>query len=543
MKFSLKTDSVLKARSKALSLAKKYQQLFKWVRFQTGMGKMTEKEIRDVVDCFVDLAGDSDLWEESPPENSKSLTPEILRDKILKAKDVALDYEHAADTGDFSEMTKVKGMVDHLLDHIVENPPVKGSPEYKMLCQKAAEAMRDRWDSYRKHHIERLAGVTIAVSDGVLVPQQTEPVDEGPLLSTVIEEYISYRDSLPEDDTEKWTPKLRKGHVSALDLFAEYNDDGKIPINRIKTPNCYEFQDMLRRFPSRRKGTNAFKNKTIPQLMETDIQDTLHGQTINNYLSRVKVFFAYAVKRGHYGSPNPVVGIHIKDSRSPDEKRDNFTNEELKALFHSTEYVEDTFTEPFQFWTPLIALFQGMRQKELSQLYLDDIQPVDGVWVFRVIKNTTEKDKTVKTDSSRRLVPIHPFLLKELKFLNYVEHLRGKGGKRLFPELPFSEEGYGRKVGIWFNVTYKVACGIKPPPDGALKDFHSFRGNFISLAAEKNVPIEKRRAVTGHTGKRTDSKVYVVLPVKQLLDEVVAKIDFHKTLKLTPLKKCRFAQY
>jgi len=63
MKFSLGTDSVLIARSKALSLAGKNQQPFRWVRFQNSMGKMTEKEIQDVVDCFVDLAGDADLWE------------------------------------------------------------------------------------------------------------------------------------------------------------------------------------------------------------------------------------------------------------------------------------------------------------------------------------------------------------------------------------------------------------------------------------------------------------------------------------------------
>ncbi|BBO77135.1 hypothetical protein DSCW_45520 [Desulfosarcina widdelii] len=75
-----------------------------------------------------------------------------------------------------------------------------------------------------------------------------------------------------------------------------------------------------------------------------------------------------------------------------------------------------------------------------------------------------------------------------------------------------------------------------------MKDFHSFRKNFINLASQKNAPIEKRRMVTGHTlGSGVDSQVYVVdLPVRQLFEEVISVIDFHKTLKLDFLRESKF---
>jgi len=50
------------------------------------MGKLTDTQIQDIVEVIVDLAGDSDVWE-LYQDDSKSLNPGNLRDKILKAKD------------------------------------------------------------------------------------------------------------------------------------------------------------------------------------------------------------------------------------------------------------------------------------------------------------------------------------------------------------------------------------------------------------------------------------------------------------------------
>ena len=87
----------------------------------------------------------------------------------------------------------------------------------------------------------------------------------------------------------------------------------------------------------------------------------------------------------------------------------------------------------YQFWTPIIALFTGMRQNEIAQLHLEDIrQDEEGVWLIDV---NDRGDKKVKTKSARRLIPIYPFIVKELKLPDYVEMLKGEGGNTAFPRV------------------------------------------------------------------------------------------------------------
>ena len=82
-----------------------------------------------------------------------------------------------------------------------------------------------------------------------------------------------------------------------------------------------------------------------------------------------------------------------------------------------------------------------MRQNEIAQLHLSDIKKSeDGVWVFEVIEN--REGKSVKTTAGKRLVPIHPFILKELNFRGLCRDLKSKGVERLFHELKKSNEGF-----------------------------------------------------------------------------------------------------
>jgi hypothetical protein len=90
-------------------------------------------------------------------------------------------------------------------------------------------------------------------------------------------------------------------------------------------------------------------------------------------------------------------------------------------------------------------------------LRLDDFQKVDGLWVIDI---NAKKEKKLKTKSSVRMIPIHPFLLTSLKLVRYVESLRSQGHIRLSPELKNRREGYGMIVSRWF-ARYKERCGVE----------------------------------------------------------------------------------
>lgn len=79
----------------------------------------------------------------------------------------------------------------------------------------------------------------------------------------------------------------------------------------------------------------------------------------------------------------------------------------------------DTST-PERYWIPLVGLYSGMRQGEICQLYVDDIQQYDDIWCFNV---NDSGDKRVKNLASKRIVPVHPNLIK-IGFLDYVEGMR-----------------------------------------------------------------------------------------------------------------------
>jgi integrase len=97
----------------------------------------------------------------------------------------------------------------------------------------------------------------------------------------------------------------------------------------------------------------------------------------------------------------------VSDARRDDEKRFAYEPDELKTLFCSNKYLNDSFHESFQFWVPIIGLFTGCRLEEICQLHLDDIRQERDVWVFDI---NDKKEKRIKTPSAKRIVPIHPFL-------------------------------------------------------------------------------------------------------------------------------------
>ena len=100
---------------------------------------------------------------------------------------------------------------------------------------------------------------------------------------------------------------------------------------------------------------------------------------------------------------NPAEGMQLPDPRRDDELRTVFSNEDLHKLFHSPQYKEDTHNHAYQFWVLIIALFTGMRQNEIAQLYVDDIRQDHGLWVFDI--NANAPDKHLKTKNAKRLVP------------------------------------------------------------------------------------------------------------------------------------------
>lgn len=161
---------------------------------------------------------------------------------------------------------------------------------------------------------------------------------------------------------------------------------------------------------------------------------------------------------------NPVTASRIhkrlgsgKPKRRLDDNR-GYSWSELVTLFSHPEFQQLRTAEGRPgnavFWIPLIAAYTGGRREELAQLYVEDTHhDARSGWFIRIIDD--HPDKSVKTDSSRRDIPIHPDLIA----LGLLTLVQGRMyGTRLFPQLVKVSDGFAGIVSkSWRPVTQR--CG------------------------------------------------------------------------------------
>jgi integrase len=165
-----------------------------------------------------------------------------------------------------------------------------------------------------------------------------------------------------------------------------------------------------------------------------------------------------------------------------EEGRQPFTTEEIRSIFARPQYQTgdgrhiskgNQTWAPFEYWLPLLGAFAGCRIGEVSQLHLNDVREVSGVWVLDI--NDSTKDKRVKTqDTSIRRIPLHPKLI-DLGFLEYCDSLRQAGYRRVFPELTYSR-GDARYAKDPIRKMSAMLASLGMPRNGE-KVFHCLRHN------------------------------------------------------------------
>lgn len=146
-------------------------------------------------------------------------------------------------------------------------------------------------------------------------------------------------------------------------------------------------------------------------------------------------------------------------------------------------------------WGALIGLYTGARVSEVAQIFLRDFIDIGGVKCVRI---TNDSDgQSVKTENSKRLVPLHPDLLK-LGLWDRVLSLRAQGHVRLFPDMRInSKSGAGNAISKSFSY-YLASLGIKPRRAAGIVGFHSLRKSVVQMLQGSTMPAERRRAVVGH---------------------------------------------
>lgn len=253
-------------------------------------------------------------------------------------------------------------------------------------------------------------------------------------------------------------------------------------------------------------------------LTEFEKLDVQGKTTLSSKLTIVKNMFDYCVEKKII-EETPFSSERsyrwrdlIKDVGNAVQTRNPFSHEELIRMFKI--FIEKDFFKDDNiayFYVPMISLFSGMRIEEICKLRKADIIKENGIYCFDI-------NGLVKTVDSIRKIPIHKFLLKNLRLLEYIE-----SRDDLLFDLPASKINgkikYSKKYSAIFGDFRKDFIS----PERIEKDlisFHSFRHYFATSLSSAKVTLPHISGLLGHRMSANETATYLAKDLLTLNEEI-----------------------
>jgi len=322
---------------------------------------------------------------------------------------------------------------------------------------------------------------TIALRASILPPERTAPRNAAKTLQKLIDLYISER-------SPNWTKPTKLSFEQKFISMVQQLGDKDI--------TSYSREDFL-----------TYRNNLL--------SSGLQPKTINTRLSLLSSLLKWGVRHG-YLQHNHSEGMLLKGDKAPDEQRKIYDKYDLKLIAITLPHSKRC---PWKYWVPLIAMHSGMRREEICQLRRCDIVSVDNIWCFRVTADSKAGLK-VKSESSSRIVPIHPYLISK----GLLDYTAGKSpDSNLWGFKRFNSTGvFGANFGNWYSDFNREHITKDP-----LKCFHSFRHTLTDFLKQIGVQEGLIAELVGHSSDSITMSRYGKRFKAEVLLEVIQKVDYH----------------
>ena len=330
---------------------------------------------------------------------------------------------------------------------------------------------------------------SITRSPSVTAPKQ---VSGSPSLGTLSKRYI-------EEGKRGGTWREVSTHEVERSLRDLFELMGDMPIAAFDVHQARLLKDRLSRCPQYFGLRPEFKGKTLLQVVESgSTYKAVTAVTVNNRLRKLSAFLNWCKANG-YITDNPLVGLKVMTG-SAKEARLSFDSHDLTTLLNLDALRSEARKHPWRYWLPLLGRTTGARLEELCQLRVNDFIQQQGNQCIRI--DDSQDGQNLKNSSSRRVLPIHPALVK-LGLLLHVESIQATGADRLFPELEAVRGKLGHAPSKWFG-RYKIKQGITDPK----KTFHSFRHTLIDELRDAGVQDSLIKRIVGHEDSSVTFGIY-----------------------------------
>jgi integrase len=392
----------------------------------------------------------------------------------------------------YNHQSLLKIMQEHGLDFPV------GSKEYNMMKEAHKFARRDHFENLIDYNDQ---STNYRESDTQPNPTQcTDHNKEEYRLNVVIQKYLSeIKVSMKKSSLDEIIVPMR---------YLEELMEGDTSVVTIDGKRARYVKECLMKTPANRNKLKATRALNLVEQLEIKNVKHISVRTINKYLQYFSGLFKW-LKNNKYITDNPFEDMKLKNSK--EDSRDPFSKDEVSVMLSEIAKGDAGLANnDRKYWGALLAIYTGARLNEISSLTPDDIKKDDytGIWYLSITDE--EESKKLKTSAAKRIVPVHSHLLN-LDFLKFVDKSRkiGKrqqaGNTRLLYDLTHhNKDGWGRKLGRWFNETFLTNIKLKTDK----KVLHSLRHSFITNLSAANVDGGIIKAIVGHEDSSVTVKTY-----------------------------------
>lgn len=399
---------------------------------------------------------------------------------------------------------------------------------YRDLCFKLMRADIEQL----KRLAERDQGdFTGKIADPIVVEAHFEEVETPKPRESIMDVFGRFERENPRGIRPETMTQTRRD----VQHFADFVGSTVRP-SKITKRLVSDWKDALAEWPVKATETAAFKGLSVRDTIEANKKldkpkPTLTRNTIRRYMSSLGAFSRWLADNG-WLEHNPVSGM-LPDKMGPANPRDSFADDALLKLFGSPLFrtcASDDWRDAHKpgnfavrdhrFWIPIVMLYSGARPGEIAQLQTGDVRQHHGVWIMH-ITDEGDGEKRTKTESSKRVVPVHPELIR-VGFLDHCQKMAEAGQAQIFPELVIPKVGQiAAEFSRAFN-RYLTKIGVKT--NKAIVTY-SLRHTFTDRARKAGFMDAEIALIVGHdkatqTGKYGNEKEGTVQQRRAIVEAV-----------------------
>lgn len=411
-------------------------------------------------------------------------------------------------------------------DDVIERDQLliaKGSPAYLDLCQRLQRSQIQMLERAEERDKGKWDGTP---TDPVVVPPDLtmgkRHAAPGESLAELYARYKTEQQGRVTEDT--WNQ-----NAGIVKLFFEFIGETS-HVTAITRKAVRDWKHALASWPRKATSLKQFEGMAFRKVIEANKavgKPIISARTTNRYISAIAPFCQWLFD-GEYIEQDACQRMHL----SIDKKKRTvypWSSDELKTIFASPLFhrcggdsaehkAGNVEIRDWRYWLPYLAAYSGARLGELSQMLTSDVRQHHGVWILHITPEGSQ-DKSVKTDGSARVVPLHSRLI-ELGFLKYHAAVVERGETQLFPELEPDTRGHLSRTPSRFFAGYFKDIRVKVDRS---RNFHSFRHTATDAFRRAGYLDEQFNMLLGHTKATTTGK-YGILP-EGILSERVKMIE------------------